>query len=212
MEWSPDGRQLASGANDNLIHIWDGDQATPRHVLREHTSAVKALAWCPWKPALLASGGGSQDKHIKSWNTITGDRLSSVNAECPVSALVWSKTSRELVSSHCQPSNHIRFWKQQPSSTSPCHLSKAADIGPAHDSRILHMCLSPDGQTLVTAGGDESIKFWRAFEGKDEMEAGKAAKRKPGLGGDGKAGYVLMPTFSRSSAVTRAVNAANIAR
>jgi len=29
---------------------------------------VKALAWCPWKTSLLASGGGRQDKKIIFWN------------------------------------------------------------------------------------------------------------------------------------------------
>ena len=37
---------------------------------------------------------------------------------------------------------------------------------PAHESRVLHSCLSPDGQTLATAAADESLKFWKVFEKK----------------------------------------------
>ena len=33
LAWSPDGRNLASGANDNLVHIWEAQGMTPRQVL-----------------------------------------------------------------------------------------------------------------------------------------------------------------------------------
>lgn len=211
LEWSPDGKQLASGANDNLVHLWDVDSGTPRHVLTEHKSAVKAIAWCPWKPGLLATGGGSQDRQIRTWNAIAGECLSTVHAGSTVSSLVWSRTSRELVSAHGHSRNHVRFWKQKPSSTSPCQLMAAADIEEAHQSRILHMTLSPDGQTLVSAGADESIKFWKAFEREDEMPTVSGKQRKTNVKTlAASSGYVLMPTFSRSSAVSKALNMSNI--
>ncbi len=30
--------------------------------------------------------------------------------------------------------------------------------------RVLHMAMSPDGQTIATAAGDETLRFWRAFD------------------------------------------------
>jgi cell division cycle protein 20 (cofactor of APC complex) len=36
----------------------------------------------------------------------------------------------------------------------------------AHESRVLHSCLSPDGQIMATAAADESLKFWKIFEKK----------------------------------------------
>ncbi|CAN1751656.1 Cell division cycle 20.1, cofactor of APC complex [Linum perenne] len=50
LKWSASGQHLASGGNDNLVHIWDRSMATQYlHRLEGHTSAVKALAWCPFK-------------------------------------------------------------------------------------------------------------------------------------------------------------------
>lgn len=43
----------------------------------EHTAAVKAIAWSPHKNGLLASGGGTQDRTIKFWNTIKHQNISS---------------------------------------------------------------------------------------------------------------------------------------
>ncbi|VVA99302.1 unnamed protein product [Arabis nemorensis] len=60
LKWSESRQQLANGSNDTLVHIWDRSRATQwLHRLREHTSAVKALAWCPFQGNLLAIGGGT---------------------------------------------------------------------------------------------------------------------------------------------------------
>ncbi len=32
-----------------------------------------------------------------------------------------------------------------------------------HTQRVLHMAQSPDGSTVVTAGADETLRFWRVF-------------------------------------------------
>jgi len=37
----------------------------------------------------------------------------------------------------------------------------------SHNARVLHMDLSPDGATIVSAGADESIRFWEMFNGAD---------------------------------------------
>lgn len=93
LKWSPSGQQLASGGNDNLLHIWDAAAASTQgpspylHRLDEHRAAVKALAWCPFQSNLLASGGGTADRCIKFWNTHTGACLNSVDTQSQV--LLW---------------------------------------------------------------------------------------------------------------------------
>ena len=42
LQWSPNGSMLASGANDNLVCLWNPlVDERPVHILREHTAAVK---------------------------------------------------------------------------------------------------------------------------------------------------------------------------
>lgn len=43
-------------------------------------------------------------------------------------------------------------------------MSKVIDITQAHETRVLHSCLNPDGTTLATASSDENLKFWKVFD------------------------------------------------
>lgn len=91
LEWRSDGAQLASGGNDNLVNIWDARVLnTPKWTKTNHTAAVKALAWCPWQPNLLATGGGNYDGCIHFWNSTTGARVNSIDTESQVTSLKWS--------------------------------------------------------------------------------------------------------------------------
>jgi cell division cycle protein 20 (cofactor of APC complex) len=164
LRWSPDGTQLASGGNDNILNIWDKNMAmgacgnivtAPRFSIREHTAAVKALAWCPWQSNLLASGGGTSDRKIMFWNTCSGSMLNSIDTGSQVCSIVWSKTDRELVSSHGFSQNQLCVWKY-PS------LVKVTELT-GHSSRVLHLAQSPDGSVICSGAGDETLRFWRVF-------------------------------------------------
>ncbi|KAJ6951634.1 hypothetical protein D5086_033005 [Populus alba] len=176
LKWSASGQQLASGGNDNLIHIWDRSTALSNsatqwlHRLEDHTSAVKALAWCPFQGNLLASGGGGGDKSIKFWNTHTGACLNSIDTGSQVCSLLWNKNERELLSSHGFTQNQLTVWKY------PSMVKMAELTG--HTSRVLYMAQSPDGCTVATAAGDETLRFWNVF-GVPEIAAKAAAKANP---------------------------------
>ena len=72
LKWSFDQQQLASGGNDNRLNIWSLHSTTPTASLLRHTAAVKALAWSPHQHGLLVSGGGTADRTIRFWNSVTG--------------------------------------------------------------------------------------------------------------------------------------------
>ena len=42
-----------------------------------------------------------------------------------------------------------------------------------HTYRVLYLALSPDGSTIVTGAGDETLRFWQVFPGpQKENKAG----------------------------------------
>ena len=161
LAWSTDGKYLASGGNDNILNIWASQQQSlhtgpnPLHSLTSHMAAVKALAWCPWQSNILASGGGTADRTIKIWNTSNGQMVNSTDTKSQVCSLVWAGEYKELVSSHGSVNNEIIIWKYPT-------MAKTAELM-GHTERVLHLCLSPDGSSLISAGADETLQLWECF-------------------------------------------------
>jgi cell division cycle 20-like protein 1 (cofactor of APC complex) len=69
--------------------------------------------------------------------------------------LIFSKNVNEFVSTHGYSENQITIWKY-PS------LKKVATLT-GHTFRVLYLAMSPDGQTIVTGAGDETLRFWKIF-------------------------------------------------
>ena len=184
LKWRHDGELLASGGNDNVLNVWDGrvgDVGTPaasersaaRWTKRNHTAAVKAVAWCPWNSALLASGGGTSDATVHMWNTTTGARLHSLPTPAQISSIQWCPHKKEFLTTHGYPANSIMV-HAYPS------MEKIVEIPDAHDSRVLFSALSPNGEIIATAAGDENLKFWKIW---DAPKVRKKEVKEPARGG-----------------------------
>lgn len=79
LKWSPDNQYLASGGNDNRLYVWNMQSLSPVQTYTDHLAAVKAIAWSPHHHGLLASGGGTADRCIRFWNTLTGQPMQCVD-------------------------------------------------------------------------------------------------------------------------------------
>lgn len=149
---------LASGGNDNNLFVIDSRNPNdPMHKFTDHTAAVKAIAWSPHQHGLLASGGGTADRCIRFWNTLSGSQLNKIDTGSQVCNLAWSQNCNEIVSTHGYSLNQIIVWRY-PS------MSKVTTLT-GHTYRVLYLAMSPDGSTVVTGAGDETLRFWQIFPG-----------------------------------------------
>jgi len=155
LKWSFEGDQLASGGNDNKLIVWSDQSVAPLYKFKQHTAAVKAVAWSPHEHGVLVSGGGTTDRTIKSWNTLNGKLVNSIDTGSQVCSLMFSKNYNELVSTHGYSQNQVMLWKY-PS-------MQKAGIFTGHTSRVLYLAMSPDSQNIVTGAGDETLRFWNLF-------------------------------------------------
>ncbi|KAM3248210.1 cell division cycle 20.2, cofactor of APC complex isoform X1 [Capsicum annuum] len=164
VKWSFTGNALATGGNDNLVYIWDISKMSSRHYMHrfnEHHAAVKALAWCPYNGDVLASGGGIDDGCLKIWNTRKGTCISTNKTGAQICGLQWNRHHKEILSghgfgrgeSHCQ----LCLWSY------PSMARIGEPLRHTSSSRILHLSQSPDGLTVVSAGADETLRFWEIF-------------------------------------------------
>lgn len=128
--------------------------------ITDHKAAVKAIAWCPTKRNVLASGGGSHDQTIKFWNTQLNDvtLIDSVPSGSQVCNMVFSSHSNELISTHGYSQNQMILWNSK-----NLNNLKSKTILTGHQARVLYLALSPDGETIATAAGDETVRFWNVF-------------------------------------------------
>ena len=181
LKWRSDGELLASGGNDNVVNIWDGRvgdvnpaegaRGSAKWTKRNHTAAVKALAWCPWHSALLATGGGTNDATINIWNSTTGARLHTAKTPAQITSLTFAPHKKELLSTHGYPTNAVMI-HAYPS------MDRVAEIRDAHDTRVLWSCVSPAGDVVCTGAGDENLKFWRVWD----VASDEKGKKRKGLG------------------------------
>lgn len=167
LKWSPDSQYLASGGNDNKLFVWSGASTTPMQSYTDHLAAVKAIAWSPHHHGLLASGGGTADRYIRFWNTLTGQPMQAVDTGSQVCNLAWSKHASELVSTHGYSQNQILVWKY------PSLVQVAKLTG--HSYRVLYLAMSPDGEAIVTGAGDETLRFWNVFSKARSQKESKSA-------------------------------------
>ena len=156
LKWSADEQMLASGGNDNKVGVWTaGGQLLSKYT--DHRAAVKALAWSPQQHGLLASGGGTADRMIKLRNVFTGELLCEKDTGSQVCNLAFSKQLHEFVSTQGYSHNEINIWSYP-------RLKKVATLV-GHTHRVLYLAMSPDGSTIVTGAGDETLRFWNVFPG-----------------------------------------------
>eukprot|EP00096_Caligus_rogercresseyi_P008917 TRINITY_DN2918_c0_g1_i1.p1 TRINITY_DN2918_c0_g1~~TRINITY_DN2918_c0_g1_i1.p1 ORF type:complete len:502 (-),score=112.35 TRINITY_DN2918_c0_g1_i1:379-1884(-) len=167
LKWSPDNQYLASGGNDNKLFVWNMSSLHPVQTYTDHLAAVKAIAWSPHHHGLLASGGGTADRCIRFWNTLTGQAMQSVDTGSQVCNLAWSKHASELVSTHGYSQNQILVWKY------PSLVQVAKLTG--HSYRVLYLAMSPDGEAIVTGAGDETLRFWNVFSKVRSQKEAKSA-------------------------------------
>ncbi|KAI8587535.1 WD domain, G-beta repeat-containing protein [Geranomyces variabilis] len=158
-----EGNMLASGGNDNSLLIWDkrhvanGPMWTPDN---PHAAAVKALTWSPHRPNTIASGGGTADRKIKIWNVQNQSCIKQVDTSSQVCNLAWSKQTEHLISTHGYSHNHITIWDQTDGG-----LKEATRLT-GHTTRVVYLAMSPDGQSIVTGAGDETLRFWKICNAK----------------------------------------------
>lgn len=176
LRWNTEDGQLASGGNDNRLMVWDKlKEEAPLFKFSNHTAAVKAIAWSPHQHHLLASGGGTADRSIKFWNTSTGSIVKEVDTGSQVCNLSWSKNSDEIVSTHGYSQNQIVVWKYP-------RMEQVVGLT-GHTYRVLYLAMSPDGQTVVTGAGDETLRFWKVFNKNGGGQGGEEGSGSGGRGG-----------------------------
>ncbi|XP_029654906.2 cell division cycle protein 20 homolog [Octopus sinensis] len=159
LKFSPSEYYLASGGDDGVVNIWDIRKLAKCNKIFAH-SVTKALAWCPWRSNVLATGGYETDGSLKLWHAPTGKLLRETTVNSKVCNLLWSSDYKELVTALAGTNfpNVIAIWKDR----NPDNYELVGTLQ-QHEAKPLHLALSPSGSTLASAGSDEIMCLWDCF-------------------------------------------------
>ena len=148
------------------------------------------MAWCPWKPDILASGSTYPEGVIRLWSINASDAMlpqSTIRLDTSVTSLIWSPHCKELLSTHgsswnphtfhstpnlhgdegsTMPRGHI-YSKTKYTDSITVHswpsLKHVISVQ-AHSRPVGHSCLSPDGTLVFTICPDEeAMKMWKVW-------------------------------------------------
>jgi WD40 repeat protein len=160
---SPDGKRMYSGAismdeEDNLpgdtLRLWDLDTGKCLHVFADVPSDIHAIALSP-DGDMLVSGGGSTSGSIQKWNALSGKLLGEIHLwemeprgyVSTVRCIEFTRDGRKLIVGG--DDKYVRIIDVDSGM-----LLKTLE---GHTAVVLSVAMSPDGKSILSAGGVSDI-------------------------------------------------------
>ena len=146
INFSSNGKFLASASNDKTIKLWDLENNTLVDTFTEHKKSVNSVSFSS-KDKLLVSG--STDKTVKLWNQ-TGKLLKTFSKPTDtVSSVTFSPNGNMIAAGSYD--RHIYLWYLN---------GTLVNKFTGYKSEIASVKFSPDGNTLASASWDNTIRLW----------------------------------------------------
>src|SRR5207237_108071 len=180
LAWSPDGKRIASGSDDETVQVWnafDGKKANTHSGPAKEwwdwgRRAVHALAWSP-DSQYIASGG--TDGTVQIWRATDGKQILTYKGHSggeTVNAIAWSPDGQRIASG--SKDGTVQVWNPANGKliyTYQGHISHQSILGLEipipNTSPVLAVAWSPDSKRIASASTDDTVQVWDALDGKD---------------------------------------------
>jgi WD40 repeat protein len=148
LSFSPDGRFLAAGSDEEVVRIWETASGTELPSLPCQQGPVTTIAFSP-DGRLLASGG--RNPAIRLWDMATARELRSfVLRDQVITCLAFSPDGEHLAGG-CGDAV-VRVWQVA--------TGRQVEALGGHQGLISGLAFSPDGHYLATSGFGGTIQLW----------------------------------------------------
>ena len=134
------------------MRLWDVESGGLLQTL-QHSAAVVCVAWSP-DGALLATGGGRNEKRVSLWEAATGRQRVVLGAQT-VNSIAWSPAGDKLAT--CSDDRTVLLWDVKKE-----YLLHELQ---GHRSEVRDVSWSPDGRWLCSGSLDKTLRLWDAETG-----------------------------------------------
>lgn len=148
--YHPDGKSIASAGQGNLVRVWDAATGQALFACDARTERVHRVRFSPDGKFLAATGftGGT---HV--WDAKTGKEIYFFPVASKfVYALGFSPDSSRLMDTG--PTVGLRLFDLKTGQL-------VDELRGGHTGNIKAAAFFPDGRSLITAGDDETVRWWR---------------------------------------------------
>ncbi|KAF8859675.1 WD40 repeat-like protein [Acephala macrosclerotiorum] len=148
--FSPDGRFLATGAEDKLIRVWDIASRTIRNTFAGHEQDIYSLDFAR-DGRTIASGSG--DRTVRLWDIEAGQNVLTLSIEDGVTTVAISPDTKFVAAGSLDKS--VRVWDAVTG-----YLVERLEGPDGHKDSVYSVAFAPNGKDLVSGSLDKTIKMW----------------------------------------------------
>lgn len=148
--FSPDGRYLATGAEDKFIRVWDIQTRSIRHKFGGHEQDIYSLDFAR-DGRTIASGSG--DRTVRLWDLETNSHALTLSIEDGVTTVAISPDTQYVAAGSLDKS--VRVW-----SIRDAELVERLEGEDGHKDSVYSVAFAPSGRELVSGSLDKTIKMW----------------------------------------------------
>ncbi|MGF1521126.1 MAG: substrate-binding domain-containing protein [Leptolyngbyaceae cyanobacterium] len=154
----PNDEGFVTGDRAGNLNFWSRDGISAGPPVAAHTGPVTALAFSPTEGQRLVSGGA--DGTIRFWDAAGNPNGEPINAgNGPVTSLV-VQPDFNFISANSDGT--LQRWD--------INGQPVGEPMTGHTDTVRDMALTPDGQTLITAAADGTIRRWNVADGSPQGE------------------------------------------
>ncbi|EPB82929.1 glucose repression regulatory protein TUP1 [Mucor circinelloides 1006PhL] len=154
VSFSPDGKYLATGAEDKQIRIWDIAKKRIRGILSGHEQDIYSLEFSR-DGRILVSGSGDRTARIWDWQTIRCIHELRINdveqQDLGVTSVAISPDSRLVAAGSLD--KVVRVWDAV--------TGQLLERLEGHKDSVYSVAFMPDGKTLVSGSLDKTLRMWQ---------------------------------------------------
>ncbi|RHY31289.1 hypothetical protein DYB32_003624 [Aphanomyces invadans] len=169
LAYSPDGRLLATGADDAKLKLWDTTSGFCYVTFHEHTAPVTGVAFTANGQAVVSC---SLDGTVRAFDLNRYKNFRTLTTPSPVQFLCLAlDTSGQLVCAGTLDPFHIYVWSMQ--------TGRLTDVLSGHTAPITSLAFSPSTtevrplcKELLLASGswDHTVRVWNVYQNKPFIE------------------------------------------